>query len=46
MEPLKEVIVTEEEKKIILQNGTYTERFDMKLIRIGRMLQSAKIVHH
>jgi hypothetical protein len=46
MEPAKKVIVTEEEKEQIVLNRTYTERFEMlmKLIRIGRMLKSAKII--
>ena len=38
--------ITESEKFQIALNRTYTERFEMlmKLIRIGRMLKTAKII--
>ena len=46
MEPKKIGIVSKEEREQILLNRTYTERFEMlmKLIRIGRMLKTAKII--
>lgn len=46
MKPIKNSIITEEDKLQIALNRTYTERFEMlmKLIRIDRMLKSAKIV--
>ncbi|MCX6312239.1 MAG: hypothetical protein NT084_11475 [Bacteroidetes bacterium] len=39
--------ISEEEKRKIAMNRTYTERFDllMRLIRIDKMLRQAKIVH-
>ncbi len=48
MEIKKTGIVTKEEKEQILLNRSYTERFEMlmKLIRIGRMLKTAKIIEH
>lgn len=44
---MKKVIVTEEENLKIIANRTYEERFKMlmKLIRIGAMLKTAKIIH-
>jgi len=46
MKPAKKVIVNEQEREQIILNRTYTERFEMlmKLIRIARMLKSAKII--
>jgi hypothetical protein len=43
---MKKVIVTEKERLMIIAERTYTERFEMlmKLIRIGKMLKSAKII--
>jgi hypothetical protein len=43
---MKKVIVTKKEKLQIAADRSYTERFEMlmKLIRIGRMLKSAKII--
>jgi len=39
-------IVSEEEIRYARQSQTYTERFDllMKLIRLGKMMKSAKII--
>lgn len=46
MEPKKTGIVSKEERDQIILNRTYTERFEMlmKLIKIGRMLKTAKII--
>lgn len=46
MEAPKKTFISEEEKYRIRANRTYTERFEMlmKLIRIDRMLKSAKII--
>jgi hypothetical protein len=46
MKQQKTGIVTMEEREQILLNRTYTERFEMlmKLIRIGKMLKTAKII--
>jgi hypothetical protein len=43
---MKKGFITEEEKIRIAANRSYTERFEMlmKLIRISRMLKSAKII--
>lgn len=47
MEAPKKIFISEEEKYRIMANRTYTERFEMlmKLIRIDRMLKSAKIIY-
>ncbi|MBX7204072.1 MAG: hypothetical protein K1X81_01480 [Bacteroidia bacterium] len=39
-------IVSEEEIRYVRQSQTYTQRFDllMKLIRLDRMMKSAKII--
>ena len=46
MSPKRPILVNQEERELIIANRTYTERFKllMKLIRIGKMLESATII--